>query len=72
MQGHRRDRDQDDLRVNIKVIIKLNSNGLRDQTREILIVENIRPVRLLDSTVKTNAKLTAPKFKLRERSENGI
>ena len=43
--------------------------------KEIVIVENIRLVRLLDLTadfgVKTNAKLT-PIFKLREKSNTGI
>ena len=42
---------------------------------EVVIVENIRLVRLLDLTpdfgVKTNAKLT-PVFKLREKSKTGI
>ena len=43
--------------------------------KEIVIVENIRLVRLLDLTadfgVKTNAKLT-PIFKLREKRKTGI
>ena len=43
--------------------------------KEIVIVENIRLVRLLDLTadfgVKTNAILT-PIFKLREKSNTGI
>ena len=44
-------------------------------SREIVIVENIRLVRLLDSTadfgIKTNAKLT-PILKLREKSKTVI
>ena len=63
------------LLVLIKKYFNLCNHAKMVLIREVVLVENIRLVRLLDLTadyeVKTNAKLTL-NFKLREKSKPGF